>query len=385
MPSNIPNGARTPSSKSAKKRKRSKAFRARTKVRKIAILDEPENVHSDSPALENEPIVQADEDASADTGHTAPDSAEDDDYPNDDAPLDSSAKSVAELEAELSRDGVRAANVALELVSRVKPGRDECVTAMHAARRSLAKLAPAAKTDHTIAAWVDERRSALNTALVTVVGDENSSDAESESALAVCALVGGNTWAAGVAAALLAKSEHPSSLLSESFVVQFLDLRIVALQVLASQDNVPASRALALLNHCVQPPEKTSVRNSKAPSKAATSQLPAAYGAAWLRVLGSGLPSEQLAAALQRLSVDVLPKVEVPLSFADLLTRCYNDSVNSNIAISALDGLFLLISKHGLDYPLFYQKLYALFTPEVLFYSEQNARFLDLASKFLRF
>lgn len=399
MPSKKSNAATAPGARSAKKRKRSKAFRDRIKIRKVEISDDVVAENHEQSDLASEPSVEVSQDAPVDTSSTekeAADSTGDGDTPHTDVaevaddPVDeaqdaASAKSVAELEAELKRHGVRAANVLLELVARVKPGRNDSVRAMHASRRSLATLASATKSDHTLAEWVNERRSDLHAALAAMVGSDESSNAEADSALAICALAGSSAWAAGVNAALLAKKEHPSSLLGECFAAPFLGLRMTVLHEIASRNDIPATRALALLQHCVQPPKKMSVRETKAPNKTTLSELSAAYGAAWLRVLGGDLSNEQLADALQRIPVDVLPHVSEPLAFADLLTRCYNDGVNSDIAISALDGLFLLISKHRLDYPLFYQKLYALFTPEVLFHSSQNARFLDLASKFLRF
>jgi U3 small nucleolar RNA-associated protein 19 len=48
----------------------------------------------------------------------------------------------------------------------------------------------------------------------------------------------------------------------------------------------------------------------------------------------------------------------------------------------ALNSLFLLMTKHNLDYPSFYAKLYALLTPET-FVSKYRARFVRLANLFL--
>ena len=56
--------------------------------------------------------------------------------------------------------------------------------------------------------------------------------------------------------------------------------------------------------------------------------------------------------------------------------------LGGNISLLALNGLWELMQKHNLDYPRFYDKLYALFTP-TLFHTRYLARFLRLADLFL--
>jgi U3 small nucleolar RNA-associated protein 19 len=46
--------------------------------------------------------------------------------------------------------------------------------------------------------------------------------------------------------------------------------------------------------------------------------------------------------------------------------------------VLALGGVFTLIRSHNLEYPDFYSKLYALFTPDVL-HAKYRARFLHLS------
>ena len=48
----------------------------------------------------------------------------------------------------------------------------------------------------------------------------------------------------------------------------------------------------------------------------------------------------------------------------------------------ALHGIFLLVTKHGLEYPRFFERLYALLTPDV-FTARHRVRFLTLADAFL--
>lgn len=291
------------------------------------------------------------------------------------------ALSTAELETQLERDGVLGANILVDLIARVKPAGKDCVSAMHAVRRGLAFLATPSKNDHELSAWLEQRHTDLYAALADVINDDSSTETQAESALAICALAGGTAWTQASRAAL--NNDSRTAVLGDCFVSRFGNLREIALeQLTCAAKSIPPARAIALLQHCIAPPSKNCVTSAKAPKPR---QLRAAHGAAWLSVLARDMDATTLATALRRLPTDVLPNVTEPLNFADLLTNCYNNANNVDIAIAALDALFVLISKHGLDYPRFYHKLYALFTPYVLFHSEHNDRFLELSSKFLRF
>jgi hypothetical protein len=46
----------------------------------------------------------------------------------------------------------------------------------------------------------------------------------------------------------------------------------------------------------------------------------------------------------------------------------------------ALSGLFILMTQHGLEYPKFYEKLYALLTPAV-FMAKHRSVFLQVSRK----
>lgn len=49
----------------------------------------------------------------------------------------------------------------------------------------------------------------------------------------------------------------------------------------------------------------------------------------------------------------------------------------------ALSGLFILMTQHGLEYPKFYEKLYALLTPAV-FMAKHRSVFLQVSGKRLQ-
>ncbi len=76
----------------------------------------------------------------------------------------------------------------------------------------------------------------------------------------------------------------------------------------------------------------------------------------------------------------VLPRLKNPLVFTDFLMNSYE--VGGSISLLALNGVFFLMSKHNLEYPAFYEKLYSLCTPELM-HAKYRARFFHLANIFL--
>lgn len=101
-----------------------------------------------------------------------------------------------------------------------------------------------------------------------------------------------------------------------------------------------------------------------------------AWSRAWLAVLRLPLSTSSLKQTLIFLPSKVLPNVHDPLHFADFFMSAY-DQPQKLHSVLALDGLFLLITKHGLEYPGFYKQLYKLLTPSV-FYVKYKPRFLRL-------
>ncbi|XP_045881987.1 nucleolar complex protein 4 homolog isoform X2 [Meles meles] len=76
----------------------------------------------------------------------------------------------------------------------------------------------------------------------------------------------------------------------------------------------------------------------------------------------------------------ILPHLAQPSLMIDFLTRAYD--VGGAISLLALNGLFILIHQHNLEYPDFYRKLYGLLDPSV-FHVKYRARFFHLADLFL--
>jgi len=66
--------------------------------------------------------------------------------------------------------------------------------------------------------------------------------------------------------------------------------------------------------------------------------------------------------ALRFLPSNVIPHVPNPLLFADFFMQAYEYA--GVIGVLVLDGLFVLMTQHGLEYPLFYTSLYGLMQPK---------------------
>mmetsp|Transcript_8805 Transcript_8805/g.26135 ORF Transcript_8805/g.26135 Transcript_8805/m.26135 type:complete len:573 (-) Transcript_8805:778-2496(-) len=106
------------------------------------------------------------------------------------------------------------------------------------------------------------------------------------------------------------------------------------------------------------------------------------YKKAWLAVLRLPLPVTSLKKALHVLPKNVLNYVSQPLRFADFFMQAYSDHSSGIIGVLALEGLFLLITKFGLEYENFYTQLYKLVSSRVM-YSKYRARFYSLMTKCL--
>ncbi|XP_059214082.1 nucleolar complex protein 4 homolog [Centropristis striata] len=100
----------------------------------------------------------------------------------------------------------------------------------------------------------------------------------------------------------------------------------------------------------------------------------------WLGFLKYKLPGNMYKKILVILHESILPHMSKPTLMIDFLTAAYD--VGGAISLLALNGLFVLIHQHNLDYPDFYKKLYNLLEPSV-FHVKYRARFFHLANLFL--
>ncbi|KAF2070612.1 hypothetical protein CYY_008069 [Polysphondylium violaceum] len=104
------------------------------------------------------------------------------------------------------------------------------------------------------------------------------------------------------------------------------------------------------------------------------------FSKAWISFLTLPLPASIYKHVLLGLPERVFPHLTDPRVLMDFFSNSYD--LGGVTSILALNGLFILIHKHNLEYPDFYKKLYTLFQPGVI-YAKYRARFFKLADLFL--
>uniref|UniRef100_A0A8C8S584 Nucleolar complex associated 4 homolog n=1 Tax=Pelusios castaneus TaxID=367368 RepID=A0A8C8S584_9SAUR len=105
-----------------------------------------------------------------------------------------------------------------------------------------------------------------------------------------------------------------------------------------------------------------------------------AFERMWLGFLKHKLPTGLYKKVLVILHDSILPYLNEPTLMIDFLTVAYD--IGGAISLLALNGLFVLIHQHNLEYPDFYKKLYSLLDPSI-YHVKYRARFFHLANLFL--
>ncbi|KAM6377900.1 nucleolar complex protein 4 homolog isoform 1-T1 [Pluvialis apricaria] len=105
-----------------------------------------------------------------------------------------------------------------------------------------------------------------------------------------------------------------------------------------------------------------------------------AFEKMWLSFLKHKLPTGLYKKVLVILHDSILPYMNEPTLMIDFLTVAYG--IGGAISLLALNGLFILIHQHNLEYPDFYKKLYSLLDPSI-YHVKYRARFFHLADLFL--
>ncbi|KAF8410639.1 hypothetical protein HHK36_003171 [Tetracentron sinense] len=77
----------------------------------------------------------------------------------------------------------------------------------------------------------------------------------------------------------------------------------------------------------------------------------------------------------------VIPHLSNPIMLCDFLARSYD--IGGVISVMALSSLYILMTQHGLEYPNFYEKLYALLVPSI-FMAKHRAQFFQLLDSCLK-
>ncbi|XP_060176265.1 protein NUCLEOLAR COMPLEX ASSOCIATED 4 isoform X2 [Lycium barbarum] len=102
---------------------------------------------------------------------------------------------------------------------------------------------------------------------------------------------------------------------------------------------------------------------------------------AWISFLRLPLSVDVYKEVLVNLHQIVLPYLSNPLMLCDFLTRSYD--IGGVVSVMALSSLFVLMTQHGLEYPNFYEKLYALLEPSI-FMAKHRAKFFQLLDSCLK-
>ena len=106
-----------------------------------------------------------------------------------------------------------------------------------------------------------------------------------------------------------------------------------------------------------------------------------AFSDAWVALLRLELPDDVSLKVLESLHEDVMPHLVNPVLLSEFLVRSLEQGGYRGIL--ALNGLFLLVTQHGMEYPKFYTRLYGLLTPATL-QSRRRVEFFRLVDLFLK-
>ncbi|KAJ2473254.1 Maturation and nuclear export of 40S ribosomal subunits interacting protein, partial [Coemansia sp. RSA 2322] len=105
-----------------------------------------------------------------------------------------------------------------------------------------------------------------------------------------------------------------------------------------------------------------------------------AFSEAWMAFLRQPLTAELYKQVLLSIHKRIIPHMTDAKGLMDFLSTAYN--AGGSISLLALNGLFTLIDEYNLNYPQFYEKLYALFDRN-LFHVKYRARFFRLFELFI--
>ncbi|KAL1565888.1 protein NUCLEOLAR COMPLEX ASSOCIATED 4-like isoform X2 [Salvia divinorum] len=116
-------------------------------------------------------------------------------------------------------------------------------------------------------------------------------------------------------------------------------------------------------------------------SKNAAKKMKQKFTKAWISFLSLPLPLDVYKEVLVTLHQSVISHLSNPIMLCDFLTRSYD--IGGVVSVMALSSLFILMTQHGLEYPNFYNKLYALLEPS-LFMAKHRSKFFQLLDSCLK-
>lgn len=97
-----------------------------------------------------------------------------------------------------------------------------------------------------------------------------------------------------------------------------------------------------------------------------------AYSEAWLAFLRLPLPADIHDRVLEALPDRVMPGLSNPLLLCDFLARALDGGGFAGLL--ALNSIFILVTRHGLEYPRFYERLYSLLTLDAIQVGRRSGR-----------
>ncbi|KAL6217918.1 hypothetical protein ACLB2K_011135 [Fragaria x ananassa] len=128
--------------------------------------------------------------------------------------------------------------------------------------------------------------------------------------------------------------------------------------------------------------QKTEKHNDNALSAAnIVKKMKLKFTKAWLSFLRLPLPLDVYKEVLASFHQAVIPYISNPVVLCDFLTRSYD--IGGVISVMALSSLFIIMTKYGLEYPNFYEKLYALLIPSI-FMAKHRSKFFQLLDSCLK-
>jgi len=126
--------------------------------------------------------------------------------------------------------------------------------------------------------------------------------------------------------------------------------------------------------------ESNTTTNIKRPKWASISSHKKEYSKTWCGLLRLPLSDKIYRAILKKLPGQIIPYMVNPILLSDFLTASCDKGGEAGLL--ALSGMYQLIAKHNFDYPSFYNKIYAMITPD-LFYAQYRSHFFQKLALFM--
>lgn len=117
------------------------------------------------------------------------------------------------------------------------------------------------------------------------------------------------------------------------------------------------------------------------PSRNISKKMKLKFTKAWIAFLRLPLPLDVYKEVLVTLHEAVIPYLSSPIMLCDFLTRSYD--IGGVVSVMALSSLYILMTQHGIEYPNFYNKLYALLEPTI-FMAKHRGKFFQLLDSCLK-